>query len=239
MWRGSSFRAAAVWLLLAATAGAQTPVPASANPFADPNNLPLPLKWPSEAPAPILVDTHTIDFDGAPVIEMDLVGPDFRWSIDPLLNWVQAPRGAGESLALVHEANPQVRLSFKLYKAGVLVRDFDAPTLVSYLAAIRSQAPKSFVLFTPFPPDSPGAGHSSVGGFDSVKLNYGFVTGSADKNGKPVVTEYWDYLVNLNSEYTLVIELSGPAALVEWAKPQVDFSLGRGRVMQGLGVTPH
>jgi hypothetical protein len=226
------------WLLLTATAGAQTPTPVSAasNPFADEQNLPTPLKLPSAAPAPMTVETEAIPFDGGMVLVMLLNGPDFQWSIDPLLDWVVAPKGGGESLALVHRDKPAVRLSLRLYKAKELVPNFDGPTLEQYLAAIRLLGPKTFELFSPFPPQDPNPDHASFGGFDAVKLNYGFANGTTDSKGKPALMEYWDYLVNLHDEYVLLVQLSGPADLVEWAKPQIEFAFGRGRVMKGLGV---
>jgi hypothetical protein len=205
-------------------------VPDNVNPFADKNNLPTPLPPPLSVPKILAVDTHPTMFDGLPVMQMTLSGPNFAWVTQPMDDWITAPTGAGESLAYVYEFNPKVRASLALYGPQELLPDMNAAALVQYLAAIRAAVdPENFSLLTPVPPNTMYLNPTGYFSFPAQSVDYETIFGTE-------LTMHHDIFVNLHDEYQLQICLTGPPTLVRKLEAQVNLFLVRGNVLNGLGV---
>jgi hypothetical protein len=209
-------------------------IPDSSNPFivSDPSKLPAPLPPAAEHPKLECV-VQSVDFDGSSVVEMTLVGPDFEWQVEPLMEWDSVPPGAGESLAFVNDDNPQVRLSFTLYGAHAFLPQMDTPSLIRYLAGIRLYDPKTFVLVTPFSPDGGGPSGGNFHGCDYVRVDYFFMPPSGKVKD---VVEYNDYFINLYGYYMLQMRLSGPLGWLDKVRTGLEFHLRRSERKKGLGL---
>jgi hypothetical protein len=212
----------------AATASAPPVIPVSVpdnvNPFAG-QTKPAPLKLP--APIPLSIDIKPATFDGLATLQMFVNGPDFNWMFDPLDDWILAPVGVGESAALIYKLKPEIRLSLTLYPAE-LMPDLTPAQITQYLAAVREPNPDDFVLLSPIPP---GAGNLEITYFSSFR---GQGVAYAIVGANVLIHHQW--FVDLNHEYVLVVDLACPQALLDRLDPQVRFTLGRSRVLKGLGV---
>lgn len=204
-------------------------VPDEVNPFADEANLPQPLKWPSAARPRIDVSVKPIQFDGLTILQMTFNGPDFVWQFDPLADFGLTPAGAAESAAFLYQPNPVAHLTFTLYAKGELLPDFTPASLAQYLAAIRANAPRNFVLMTPFPKDAKFIQPDGLCGFQAQTVDYAICT-------QTDVTVHHDVFLDLNHQYILVASLTGPQALVEKLSGTLHYFLTRSRVLKGLGV---
>ncbi len=199
-------------------------VPDNVNPFAGPVK-PVPLKVP--APLTLNVDIKHATFDGFTTMQMFVSGPDFNWMFDPLDDWILAPVGYGESVALVYKLKPEARLSLTLYPAD-LMPGLTLAEITQYLATVREPNPDGFILLSPIPQ---GGGNLEVTYFSSFRgqgVAYALV-------GSTVLIHH-QWFVDLNKEYVLVIDLACPPALLDRLDPQVRFTLGRSRVLKGLGM---
>lgn len=204
-------------------------VPDAVNPFADPDNQPQPLKWPSGARPALSIDVHPIQFDGLELTVMIMKGPDFEWQFNPLSNFVPAPTNSAESLAFIYEPRPVARVSFALFGREELLPDFTPASLVQYLASVRGSNAKNFILLTAFPKDAEAIQADGLCGFKSESVDYAIVN-----NGE--VTYHHDWLIDLHNEHQLLVSLTAPKALMEQLKPQVNAFLNNSRVLKGLGV---
>ncbi len=200
------------------------PVPDNVNPFAD-KVKPTPLKIP--APAALKVDIHYESFDGLLPLQMFISGPDFYWMFDTLDDWTVAPIGFSESAAFVYDTNPQARLSLALYKADFMP-EITPDVIAQYLAAVRDPNPAAFVLLSPIPKDAGSLDVAYFSNFRGQSAAYALVS--------TTVVYHHQWFVDLNHQYVLVIDLAAPQALIGRLDSQVRFTLGRSKVLKGLGA---
>ncbi len=211
------------------------PAPDAANPFLlDEKSRPVPLVWPSSPRPKIETGIHFISFDGVGTLEMNISGPDFEITIEPLVDWMPAPPSALESVALVYRVNTQLRLGFTLFGPKEFLPNLQAPALARYLALMRESNPKAFVLITPFPPEADAVNGIGFGQFSGAYVDYETVQG--DPKDRNAITGHRDYFMDLHGYYTLLIRLSGPAALVEKVKPELQLHFARNSLKRGLGL---
>jgi len=200
------------------------PVPDNVNPFTD-KVLPVPLKIP--APLAMKVEIRVDTFDGINPLEMYISGPDFNWMFDPLDDWTVAPTGFSESVAFVYDTNTRVRLSLTLYKADFMP-EITPEAITQYLAAVREPNPAAFVLLTAIPKEAGSLDVTYFSNFRGQGVAYALV-------GSTVVFHH-QWFVDLNHQYVLVIDLACPQALVSRLDSQVRFTLGRSKILKGLGT---
>lgn len=206
------------------------PVPDDVNPFADEENLPKPLETINITCTPMSVDTHTIQFDGMQVLTSFVEGPDFEWEFDPLDDWTLAPKGFGESFAFVYAKAPAARLSFSLYGEKEFMPDISPSSITQYLAAVREDDPKGFILTTPIPKGAPNLPMFRIIRYGGQGVTYATTS--------PVLLLHHDIFFDLNGQYQLVVKLTSPPALMNRLEAQLWFTFGRGAARKGLDVAP-
>jgi hypothetical protein len=177
-------------------------------------------------------DVHRVQFDGVNAPEETFTGPDFQWDVDPLYDWSFTSPEAGEEVALICNETPLVRLSFTLYHPGDLLPTIDAPSIVRYLAGIRSQSPKTFVLVTPIGPNDTQVNSVSFHGAPGQWVAYYNIPPSGKLKD---VVEHIDYFVDLYGYYQMLIQLTGWLAQLQ---PPLQFNLRRSAIKSGLGLPP-
>jgi hypothetical protein len=205
-------------------------VPDDVNPFADAHNLPKPLTTINMSCTPMNADMRIVQFDGNSMHRFYLEGPDFEWEFDPLDDWILAPKGIGESFAFVYSKNPQARLSFSLYGAKEFMPNISPASIVLYLAAVRENDPKGFILTTPIPKDTLTLPFIRFAFYGGQSVTYATTS--------PVLMLHDDWFADLNGEYQLVMKLTSPPALMSRLETQLRFIFNRGAARKGLGMVP-
>jgi hypothetical protein len=203
-------------------------VPDDVNPFVDEKNAPQPLKVPG-LPEALGVNVNVEQFDGFTVGKLVFSGPDFEWVTDPLKEWIIAPASFDESAAFVYRNPPVARLSLTLYKGNSLMPEITQDTISQYLAMVRADNPKGFILLTPLHKGSTDAlSPTRFSGFTGQGFSYAMTTPT------PLVYHVW--IADMNHQYQLVIKLSAQPTLMDMLDPQIRMTLGRGYIRKGLGT---
>ena len=192
--------------------------------------MPTPLATIDISCTPMNADIHTVQFDGMQVLSFFVDGPDFEWLLDPLDDWALVPKGMGESFAFVYTKNPAARLSFSLYGEKEFMPDISPASIILYLAAVRENDPRGFILTTPIPKGTETLPLVRFAMYGGQGVTYATTT--------PVLLLHHDWFADLNGEYQLVVKLTSPPALISRLETQLQFVFNRASARKGLGVVP-
>jgi len=173
-------------------------------------------------------DMRALQFDGTSIQTFFVEGPDFEWQFDSLDDWIQAPKSFDESFALVYAKDPAARLSFCLYNGKDFMPDLTPASIIQYLAAVRQDNPKEFILTTPLTKDMLSLPGTHFAGFSGQGVTYATTL--------PTLMLHHDWFLDLNGQYQLVVKLASPPALLSRLEPQLSFIFNRGATRKGLGV---